>query len=411
MLRLADAMEARSEDLALAEAVTGKPIMDARADVSASVDCMRFFAGFCDKIHARSFSYGPNLRTYTLREPLGVCGLITSFNYPLLLATWKLAPSLAAGNTTILKPARQTPLSTLLLASLSATSTPKGSILPPGVLNVLPGGANVGEIIVKDPLVKKISFTGSTAAGRRVGVGAVESGPGLKRTALELGGKNAIIVCDDADVNAAVEHIIEASFSNAGQNCCAGSRILVDRSLYHDFTFRLKERMNLLRVGDPLQEDTQIGPLVDETAMLKVQEFIKSGVKDGLELLSKENSLDRQGYFVEPTAFQNVPDDHPIAKDEIFGPVVAILKPFDTLEEAICRANNTQYGLASGVMTRSVANAEQCISKLKCGFVWVNTYNFVPPFLPLGGVGESGYGKDCGFEAIDEFTSTKSVGC
>ncbi|KAI8841710.1 Aldehyde/histidinol dehydrogenase [Chytridium lagenaria] len=380
--KLADAMESRAEDFAIAEAVTGKPITDARR------------------------IYGPNLRTYTLREPLGVCGLITSFNYPLLLATWKLAPALAAGNTVILKPARQTPFSSLLLASVSSSANP---ILPPGVLNVLLGGPSIGQALVTHRDTAKISFTGSTAVGRRVGAEAVANGPGMRRTALELGGKNAIIVCGDADLEAAVGHTIEASFSNAGQNCCAGSRIFVHSSVYDDFLGLLKDRASKLRIGDPMDEATQIGPLVDGNALRKVQTFVDNGVRDGLDLVLGGSPVDGKGFFVRPTIFKNVPDNHAIATEEIFGPVVAVLKPFETMDEVIERANDTPYGLAAGVMTTSIVNAERCVSGLKSGFVWVNTYNFVPPFLPLGGSRESGYGKDCGLEAIDEFTFTKSV--
>ncbi|KAJ3103106.1 hypothetical protein HDU97_010386 [Phlyctochytrium planicorne] len=326
MLRLADAMEANAEDLALAEALTGKPISDARADVTASIDCMRFFA---------------------------------------VLATWKLAPALASGNTCILKPARQTPLSSLLLASIASSPPPSRSssttpILPPGVLNVIPGGASVGETLVKHAKVNKISFTGSTKAGRMVGSAAVTAEPGIRRTTLELGGKNVVIVCEDADLENAVGHVIEASFSNAGQNCCAGSRLLLQESIAAKFTDMLVDRVRTLKIGDPLEETTQIGPLVDEQAMAKVQDYIAKGIADKIPLVYGGSRVGTAGNFIQPTTIE--------------------------------RSNSSPYGLAAGVMTRSIATSETFISNLSTGFVWVNSYNLVPSFLPLGGVKESGGG-------------------
>ncbi|KAJ3102094.1 hypothetical protein HDU96_009769 [Phlyctochytrium bullatum] len=340
LLRLADAMEIQSEELAAAEALTGKTIVDARADVSASIDCVRFYAASLTTSH----------RT-TNGEP----------------------------------------------------------ILPPGVVNVLPGGSDVGASLVQHPNVQKISFTGSTSAGRKVGSSAILSGPGLRKPTLELGGKNPVIVFEDADLDEAVTHAVEAGFSNAGQNCCAGSRFLVHSAVHDAFIEKLEGRVAGLVVGNPLNSATQIGPLVDEAAFGKVSGYIQRGIEDGLELVFGGKPLQSEGFFVAPTAFKNVPDSHPLATDEIFGPVIAVLKPFTSLSEAISRANASPYGLAAGVMTSSHRTAETCIQNLRTGIVWVNTYNFVPPFLPLGGVGESGFGKDCGLEALDEFSHMKAV--
>ncbi|KAJ3417451.1 hypothetical protein HDV05_003315 [Chytridiales sp. JEL 0842] len=399
LLDLAASMKQESEMLAISEAITGKPIKDARADVEACIECFKFFAGIADKIHGRTFNLNPNYRSYTLKEPIGVCGLITSFNYPLLLTTWKLAPALATGNTCIIKPSAQTPFSTLFLAHLAETRTQ----LPKGTVNVVLGDADVGSWLVSHAGVDKVSFTGSTPAGKRVsslasvGTGSGNNGNevGPKKLTLELGGKNAVIVCDDADLEAAATHVVEAGFSNMGQNCCAGSRLLLHESIHDRFLQILKDKVSTFQIGDHLDETTQLGPLVDERAFNKVMGYINLAPKSGAKLLCGV-------YF-------DVPDSSPLATEEVFGPIVAVLEPFKTIEEALTRANNTPYGLASGIFTSSQRTADTAIASLKAGFVWVNCYNDVPPYLPLGGVKASGYGKDVGYESVDEFTNVKSV--
>ncbi|KAJ3292403.1 hypothetical protein HK104_005320 [Borealophlyctis nickersoniae] len=315
LLHLADLMEKDTDVLAQLETAGGKPIREARGDVEACVEIFRYFAGHADNLHGRTFAGDPSFRAYTLREPIGVCALITSFNYPLLLASWKMAPALACGNTVVIKPPPQAPLSTLYLAHLVSSLS-----IPPGVVNVLPGDAETGAALVSHPLVDKISFTGSTLIGRAVAAQAAQAVEGPKPCTLELGGKAPMIVCDDAGLDQAVEDIIGAAF-----------------------------------------------------------------------------------------VFYNVDDAAEIAKEEIFGPVLAVLKPFKTIDEAITRANASRYGLAAGIWTKDARTIEKAVTAVRAGMVWVNTYNFTPPYLPLGGVKSSGYGKDQGFEAIDEYTSVKAV--
>ncbi|KAI9364401.1 aldehyde dehydrogenase domain-containing protein [Zopfochytrium polystomum] len=402
--------------LAEQEAVSGKPVTDALADVDASVECFRFFAGLADKLHGRTFAAGASHRSYTLREPVGVCGLITPFNYPLLLASWKLAPALAAGNACIVKPAPQTPSSTLTLAALARRAG-----APAGALDVLLGGSDIGAWLAAHPDVDKLSFTGSTAAGARVAsllasgdnagdaAAAAQHAGGPRPATLELGGKNSVLVCADADLDAACTHVVDAGFSNMGQNCCAGSRLLLHRSIHDRFLDMVLERVKTLKVGDPMDPSTRIGPLVDEAALSRVLGFIERAKRDGAKVLVGGKRVQSKGYFVEPTIVTNVADDSEIAMEEIFGPIVTVLAPFDDIQEAVLRANQTRYGLAAGIFARDTTSTEYAISNLKTGFVWVNNYNDCPPFLSLGGRKASGYGYEMGMEALDEFTKKKSV--
>ncbi|KAJ3135561.1 hypothetical protein HK100_002614 [Physocladia obscura] len=417
LLAIANVLVTNKDFLAESEAIAGKTITDSKFDVDASAECFRFFAGLADKLHGRFFSMNPHAHAYTIREPIGVCGLITSFNYPLrtsafvVLTAWKLAPALASGNAVILKPAHQTPISTLILASLISNKS-KDSVLPAGAVNVLLGDASVGAALVEKSGVNKISFTGSTAAGSHVAKSLATSN--LRKATLELGGKNAIIVYADANLDKAVTFIIEAAFSNAGQNCCAGSRLYLHSSVHDQVIQMLKRAASKLKIGDALNPDTDIGPLVDKTAMSRVDGFISRARarQNGAvveEIFETESFLELDGNFVPPTIFSNVADEDEIAIEEIFGPVLAVMKPFDTIEESVMRANSSKYGLAAGVFTESMKVAHIASSNLKAGFVWINQYNNMPPYMPLGGMKLSGYGKECGYEAIDEFTFTKSV--
>ncbi|KAJ3063619.1 hypothetical protein HDU98_000577, partial [Podochytrium sp. JEL0797] len=393
LLGLAEAMSQNRELLAYSEAIVGKTIGDSRLDVDASVECFRFFSGQADKAHSRSFSLHPTQRSFTIREPVGVCGLITSFNYPLLLAAWKLAPCLASGNTVLLKPSHQTPFSSLLLASLSKP------FLPPGVLNVLLGDATTGSHITSNTSISKISFTGSTSAGAKV---ASQLALSTRKATLELGGKNAIIVHKDAQLSRAVSFAVDAAFGNAGQNCCAGSRVIVHREVHDEFVGLVKERVRGLKVGDAREEGTGVGPVVDEVAMWRVLGFVERAKSTAARLECGGGRVQRGGYFVEPTVLSGVEDASELAQEEVFGPVLSVLKPYDTIEEAVERVNGCKYGLAAGIFTDSIRTANQAVKKLKAGFVWVNNYNEVPAYLPLGGFKSSGYGKECGLEAMDE---------
>ncbi|KAI9344080.1 aldehyde dehydrogenase domain-containing protein [Obelidium mucronatum] len=402
LLVLAETIERDKDLLGFSEAIVGKPIADSKFDVDASVECFRFFAGAADKNHGRSFAQLPTHNSFTRREPIGVCGLITSFNYPLLLASWKLAPALASGNTVILKPSPQTPFSTLILASLAKP------YFPPGVINVLLGDQTIGSLLCKHDGIHKISFTGSTIAGSKVASSLAYPYP--RKATLELGGKNSIIIHKDApDLERAVSHDVDAAFSNAGQNCCAGSRLLVHESVYDAVLEILRNKTRELRVGDPLQESTRVGPVVDEVACLRILDVIQAAVQRGGKLDYGGSRLGSRGYFIEPTIVSNVGDHDSLAQEEVFGPVLAILRPFKTMEEAVERANRVRYGLAAGVFTDSLKEANIAVHGLKAGFVWVNTYNDTPPYLPLGGIKGSGYGKECGLEAMNEFSATKSV--
>ncbi|CAG8623049.1 11994_t:CDS:2 [Funneliformis mosseae] len=406
LLKIADGIDQNLENLALTESLNvGKPIKDAKLDVSESAECFRFFAGYADKLAGHNFCVNDKYKTYTIREPVGVCGLITSFNYPLSLASWKLAPSLACGNTVILKPAPQTPLTTLLLAEIISSKTE----LPPGVLNVIPGDEKVGKCITEHEGIDKCSFTGSEQVGRKILSAASSSN--LKRITLELGGKNAMIVFSDVDVDKVVDDVYWASFLNSGQNCCAGSRLFLEKSIHKVFIDKLRKRIEQTKIGNPLNETVDFGPLIDNIQFQRVQKVLKdaiSGLKDG-KLLIGGNRVGDVGYFIEPTVFYNIEDSELISQEEIFGPILTILKPFDTIEEVIHRANNTKFGLSVGIWTNNYLKAEKAIKEIKVGTAWVNCYNLSPNYLPFGGRKSSGFGKDLGEESINEFSFIKSV--
>ena len=402
MTRISDLMKTNKDELAYLESLGGKPIKQALGDIEASIECMRFFAGHAEAIHGKYMAFNPQFQSFTIKEPIGVCGLISSFNYPLLLAIWKVAPALAAGNTVIIKPAIQTPLSTLLFAKLVSEAE-----LPSGVFNVVLGGAEVGEAIAKHPGIDMISFTGSTNVGRLVASASALAGP--RPCILELGGKNAIIVFQDANLEKAADSIVVGAFANMGQNCCAGSRLLVHSSVYDRVIALVKERVEKLVVGDPFDEATDLGPVIDKGQFDKVMRYIQIAKDTNLRCLSGGKRVGDRGYFVQPTVYTQVNDDSPLAKEEIFGPVLAILTSFDTIEEAIQRANASEYGLACGVFTSDLGKFQLCAKKIKAGMIWVNHYDDYPHYMPFGGLKHSGYGKDLGVESLDAFTVIKSV--
>ncbi|KAJ3081035.1 hypothetical protein HK102_002624 [Quaeritorhiza haematococci] len=403
---VASAMQTHIRELTWLESVTGKTIKEARADIEATIECFKFFAGLADKIHGRHFTIDNDFDSYTIREPVGVCGFITSFNYPLLLTAWKVAPALACGNTIVIKPAPQTPLTTLYLAHLFSTATS----LPRGVFNVVPGNADVGARIASHPAIDKVSFTGSTAVGRKILEASAKSN--LNRVALELGGKAAMVVCADADLDKVVEDVVDAGFANVGQNCCQGSRLFLEESIHDIFLQKLKARLDRIKVGThhSTEEDAEFGPLVDKNQFDRVMSFITQAKADSsIKLLTGGERAGTEGYFIKPTVFYDVDDCAPLAKEEIFGPVLTVVKPFTDLETVIDRANSTGYGLAAGVWTNDKRKADMLVRRLKAGVVWVNTYNWNPPYLPFGGSKMSGFGKDLGYESLDEFSFSKSV--
>ncbi|KAF7726863.1 hypothetical protein EC973_008370 [Apophysomyces ossiformis] len=396
MLQLADRLAKATEDMAELESLqTGKPLEDAVYEVKDTVDCLRYFAGYADK-HVGQTYHDANIHAFTVTEPLGVVGLVTSFNYPLLLTGWKLGPALAAGNSAIVKPAPQTPLSTLALAQLAT------DILPHGVLSVLPGAAEVGQALLDR--VDKLSFTGSTVTGQAIMQSAASR---LTPLTLECGGKNAVIVLEDADVCEAASHIAAGAYSNAGQNCCAVSRVLIHQNVYDEFVDALKKET--MKWGPVGHADSQYhyGPLIDEVQYHRVQSHIRKAGR----LPSFTGIASHEGYFVPPTVYTDVKDDDSLACEEIFGPVLSVLTPFDSTDSAIQRANQTPYGLAGAVFSKDYRKAHHVVSQLRVGFVWINTYNIMPPYTSFGGRNLSGYGKDLGPLAMNEFTFTKSVVC
>ncbi|RIA85492.1 aldehyde dehydrogenase [Glomus cerebriforme] len=407
LLKIADGIDKNLEELALIESLNvGKPLKDAKLEVSESAECFRFFAGYADKLTGHTFCVDNKYRLYTIREPIGICGLITSFNYPLLLASWKVAPSLACGNAIILKPAPQTPLTSLMLANIISTETE----LPSGIFNVIPGDEIIGKSITEHKGIDKCSFTGSEQVGRKVL--SASSLSNLKSVTLELGGKNAMIVFSDVNIDKAVEDVYWATFSNSGQNCCAGSRLFLEENIHDEFLNKLKKRIENTKIGNSLDETIDLGPLIDHTQFQKVQKILNNTInelKDNNKLLIGGKRFGDVGFFIEPTVFYDLDDSEYISKEEIFGPVLSVLKPFNTIEEVIKRANNTKFGLAAGVWTNNYLKAEKVVREIKVGTTWVNCYNLTPSYLPFGGRKFSGFGKDLGEESINEFSFIKSV--
>ncbi|MGH7466374.1 MAG: aldehyde dehydrogenase family protein [Longimicrobiales bacterium] len=404
--RLADAVQARSADLIRLEVLNnGKPLREAQIDLRETVDAFRYYAGWTTKLQGDTIPVRGNVLNYTLREPVGVVGAIIPWNFPLLMAAWKVAPALACGNTVVLKPAEQTPLTALELAAIATEAG-----LPKGVLNVVPGlGETAGAALVRHPGVDKIAFTGSTAVGKIIMRDAAES---LKKVSLELGGKSPNIVFDDADVEAAVRGSFNAIFYNTGQCCTAGSRLLVHRAVHDQLMDKLVERAKKLQPGDPLDPKTRVGPLISEEQLKRVLSFIESGTGEGASLLTggrrwQQHGFER-GYWVEPTIFDGVAAEHTIAQEEIFGPVLAALT-FSDEDEAVALANRTIYGLAAGVWTSSVKRAHRVARRLQAGTVWINTYHPLDAASPFGGYKQSGYGRELGAYALDLYTQIKSV--
>ena len=406
LLRIAAILEgARDEVARLESANNGKPIRESsQIDVPLSVDCFEYFAGFATKIHGETLPVPGDVLSYTVREPLGVVGAITPFNFPLLLATWKIAPALAAGNTVVIKPASDTPLTTLRLGEIALEAG-----LPPGVLNVVVGDSSAGNHLVEHPDVDKITFTGSTEVGKQI---AAKAAGNLKRVSLELGGKAPNIIFADAPLDDAVAGALFGVFWTQGEICTAGSRIFVQRPIFDDFVERFTARVRGLRIGDPLDPRTQIGPMVSATHRDRVMAHIRQGREAGARLLvgggAPEDPALARGHFINPTVFVDVRPEMSIVREEIFGPVVSIMA-FDTPEDAVRLANDTRFGLTAGVWTRDVKLAHRMARAIRAGTVWVNMFNVVTSEAPFGGFKESGWGRENGPHAIDAFTEVKHV--
>ena len=403
LLKLADLISANAEELARLETLdNGKPIAETlNVDIPQAAEVFAYYAGWADKIHGETIPATNDHFTYTLREPHGVCGQIIPWNFPLLMAAWKLAPALACGNTVVLKPAEQTPLTALRLAELVAEAG-----FPPGVVNVVPGyGPTAGAALAAHPGVDKIAFTGSTEVGRLIQKAAAGN---LKSVSLELGGKSPNIVFADADIDAAVQGAIRGIFFNQGEVCCAGSRLFVEEAAHDHFVEALAGFAGALKQGDPLDASTQVGAQVSDEQFGKILGYIESGVQAGATLLTGGARQGEKGYFIQPTVFTGVDKNAAIAREEIFGPVVSTFT-FKGIDEAIAEGNDSNYGLAAAVWTRDIKKAHRVARALRAGTVWVNTYNAFDTAVPFGGYKESGTGRELGVQALDLYTQTKSV--
>lgn len=402
--KLADAIEAHKEYIASLETLdNGKSINDARADVQFTIDTFRYYAGYADKIHGKTIPADGPVFSFTRIEPVGVCGQIIPWNYPVVMLAWKWAPALACGNTLILKPSEKTPLTALVLAALS-----KEVGFPAGVINVINGyGPTVGAAIASHPDIDKVAFTGSTAVGQQIQAMAGQNG--AKRVSLEMGGKSPIVICEDADLDLAVKIAQENCMVTAGQCCCAATRTFVHESIYDKFVAKSREHAAKRKVGDPFDENTIQGPQIDEIQYKRVLSFIEQGKKEGAKVEFGGGPVEgTKGYFVQPTIFSNVTDDMTIAKEEIFGPVQQLLK-FKTLDEVIKRANNTKYGLGAGILTKDVEKAMQFAQGVRSGSVWINCYDIVSVQTPFGGFKMSGHGRELGEDGIKEYCEVKTV--
>jgi aldehyde dehydrogenase (NAD+) len=405
LLAIADLIDRHRDELACLETLdNGKPIIDSRnADIPRAADAFRYYAGWPTKIFGETNPSDPSFFNYTLREPVGVCGQIIPWNFPLLMAAWKLGPALACGNTAVLKPAEQTPLTALRLGELLLEAG-----LPEGVVNIVPGyGPTAGAALVGHPQVDKVAFTGSTEVGREI---LRASAGNLKRVSLELGGKSPNIVFVDADQQAATAGAFRGIFYNQGQVCCAGSRLFIEQEIYDEFVGTLSASAAAVKQGSGLDPQSRIGPLVSQEQIERVLGYVDAGKKEGAQVKTggERNRELGKGYFVKPTVFTNVTNTMRIAQEEIFGPVVCAI-PFKDEEDAVHQANQTIYGLSAGVWTRDVSKAHRIARALRAGTVWVNCYNQLDPISSFGGYKQSGFGRELGLHSLDLYTQIKSV--
>jgi aldehyde dehydrogenase (NAD+) len=403
--KLADLLEKNTDEFAELETLdNGKPIFESRyVDMPMVIDVLRYYAGLATKIHGETINTLETAFTYTLREPVGVVGMIVPWNFPLLLASWKLGPALACGNTVVWKPASQTSLTTLRFGKLAMEAG-----VPAGVINIVTGPGAIGRAMVKHPGIDKIAFTGSTVVGREIMRNASDT---LKRITLELGGKSPNIVFADSDVDNAVKGAITGIFYGKGEVCNAGSRLFLENKIKDEFTEKLVARASKMRPADPLDPKTRLGAIVSQEQMNTVLSYIEAGKKEGAKLVAGGNRVPvdgGNGFFIEPTIFGDVNNDMQIAREEIFGPVLSVLS-FDDVDEVIEQANSNPYGLASAVWTRDVKKAHSVSRRLKAGTVWINTYGLMDASLPFGGYKSSGFGRELGAHAVEHYTEMKTV--
>ncbi len=406
LLRAVAILRERNAELAELETLdTGKPISETSAvDIVTGADVIEYFAGVAQSIHGQHVDLPPAAFAMIRREPVGVCAGIGAWNYPIQIAMWKSGPALACGNTMVFKPAEQTPLSALKLAEIYTEAG-----LPPGVFNVVQGDRQTGQMLVTHPDVAKVSLTGSVPTGKAVMAAA---GADLKKVTLELGGKSPIIICDDANIDNALNAALVGNFYSSGQVCSNGTRVFVHASIYDEFVKQLGERTRAIRVGDPFDPDTQMGPLVSREHYQKVLEYMTAAKSSrarhvcGGDVFSDGELMN--GYYVTPAVFADCSDDQPFVRDEVFGPLMSVLR-FETDEEAVSRANATPYGLSGAVFTRNFARAHRIANALQSGIVWINDYNVTPAGVPFGGYKDSGIGRENGLQAIEHYTQVKTI--
>jgi acyl-CoA reductase-like NAD-dependent aldehyde dehydrogenase len=401
LLRIADAIDEHAEELAVLECLdTGMPIGVTHYMLGNAAQTFRYYAGWPTKLLGTVNPVDPSVHCYSVREPVGVCAGIIPWNGPLVMATWKIAPALACGNTIILKPAEQTPLTALRFGELLQ------DLLPPGVVNVVTGlGETAGAAISAHPGIDKVSFTGSTETGKAVLSASVGN---LKRVTLELGGKSPHIILADADIELAARNAASGFCTMTGQVCVAGTRILVHEAVHDEFAEALAKEVETYRVGDPFSADTRIGPLISFEQLARVNSYVDIGKNEGARIAVGGDDIDSPGYFVQPTVFEDVRNDMQLAREEIFGPVAAVI-PFRDTDEAVRIANDTTYGLAAAIATRDVSDAHQVASRIRAGVVWVNTHGELDLTFPFGGFKQSGIGRELGEQSLDNFTELKSV--
>jgi acyl-CoA reductase-like NAD-dependent aldehyde dehydrogenase len=402
LLKVADLIEADAEKLATLDVLDNGMILgNARAFVYGAAACFRYYAGWTTKIHGQTNPSTPDVFNYSVREPLGVCALIIPWNVPVSAASMKIAPALACGNTVVLKPAEQTPLTALALGQIILDAG-----IPPGVVNIINGfGETAGAALANHPNVDKVAFTGSTEVGKKILQASVGT---LKRVTLELGGKSPNVIFPDADIEAVLASTVNGFCQMAGQMCIASSRIFVHQSIHDEFVEKLAERVQALRIGDPFAPDTTMGPLVSKEQLDRVSSYFNVGAADGATLRSGGEPVDGIGYFVKPTIYTGVRNEMRIAREEIFGPVAAVL-PFRDEEDAILQGNDTSFGLAAAVWTRDIGRAIRVAHALKAGTVWINTYLMASLMSPFGGYKQSGIGREMGEASLDAYTQIKSV--
>ncbi len=402
LLRAAALLRERNAELAELETLdTGKPISETLvADAASGADCLEFFGGLAAALTGEAIPLGAGDFAYTLREPLGVCVGIGAWNYPIQIACWKAAPALACGNAMVFKPSELTPLTALRLAAVLVEAG-----APPGVFSVVQGAGDVGAALVADARVAKVSLTGSVETGRKVYAAAAA---GLKPATMELGGKSPLIVFDDADLEDAVGGAMLGNFYSAGQVCSNGTRVFVQKGIRARFLARLAARTRAIRLGDPLDADTQMGPLISAGQRDRVLGYIDGALAEGARLLTGGRAWGNAGWFVEPTVFDGVTDAMKVAREEVFGPVMSVLG-FSEEDEVVARANATPFGLAAGVFTRDIARAHRVVARLQAGTCWINSYNLTPVEMPFGGVKASGFGRENGRAAVEAWSRLKAV--